>query len=167
MWNLVEEKKHFDASFDYDERIWTARWKWTLNTAPTLLRNQIAEYKIPDNIKGEYKRELQVWIMNSWLIPYLQERLGPPKGLIPLMAMVQHAKGKVYLVMEYRELNKHVDAFTADADVYSQIEGVTSARCERGIAWPMEGLFTNTSSRVYQMVLIKGRGIASCGWAFG
>ena len=49
--------------------------------------------------------------------PIPQERLGPPKGLIPLMAVVQHTKGKVRPVMDYRELNEHVDAFTANADV--------------------------------------------------
>ena len=57
----------FDASFDHNER------KWTLDNAPTLLHNQVAEYKIANNIRGKYERELQMWITNSWLIPYLQE----------------------------------------------------------------------------------------------
>ena len=57
----------FDAFFNHNERI------WTLNNAPTLLHNQIEGYKIPDNIRGEYERELQVWIMNGWVIPYPQE----------------------------------------------------------------------------------------------
>ena len=35
------------------------------------------------------------------------------------MIIVQHSKGKVRPVMDYRELNEHVDAFTADADVYT------------------------------------------------
>ena len=87
---LWVDEADFDASFN--ERIWTTRWKWTLNNAPTLLRNQIAEYKIPDNIKGEYERELQVWIMNGWLIPYPQEQLGPPKSLISLMVIIPKAK---------------------------------------------------------------------------
>ena len=58
-----------------------------------------------------------MWIMNGWLIPYSQERLGPSKSLIPLMAVVQHTKGKVHPVMDYRELNEHVDAFNVDADI--------------------------------------------------
>ena len=58
-----------------------------------------------------------MWITNGWLIPHPQERLGLPKGLIPLMAVVQHTKGKLHPVMGYREINEHVDAFTADADV--------------------------------------------------
>ncbi len=66
---LCVDEPDFDASFDNNERIWTARWKWTLNNAPTLLLNQIAKYQIPDNIRGEYEKELQMWILNSWLIP--------------------------------------------------------------------------------------------------
>ena len=38
-----------------------------------------------------------------------------PKGLILLMAVIQHTK--VHPVMDCRELNKHVDAFTVDADI--------------------------------------------------
>ena len=33
------------------------------------------------------------------------------------MAMIQHNKHKVYSVMDYRELNEHVDTFEDDADV--------------------------------------------------
>ena len=65
----------------------------------------------------EYEQELQMWITNGWLISYPQEQLRPPKGLIPLMAIVQPSKGKVHTVMDYRELNEHVDAFTADVDL--------------------------------------------------
>ena len=107
----------FDASFDHNERIWIARWKWTLNNVPTLLHNQVVEYKISNIIRVEYERELQVWITNGWLIRYPQERLGPAKGLISLMAVIQHTKGKVHPVTDYCELNEHVDAFIADADV--------------------------------------------------
>ena len=42
---LCVVKPDFDASFDHNKR------KWTLNNAPTLIRNQVAEYKIPDNIR--------------------------------------------------------------------------------------------------------------------
>lgn len=34
-----------------------------------------------------------------------------------LMAVMQHNKRKVFLVMDYHKLSKHVDAFTANADV--------------------------------------------------
>ena len=45
------------------------------------------------------------------------KKLGPPKGLIPQMAVVQQNKSKVRPVMDYRELNQYVDTFMADADV--------------------------------------------------
>ena len=61
-----------------------------------------------------------MWIDNSWQLPYLEEELGSPKGLISLMAIRQENKQKVWLVMDYRELNKYVDAFTTNADVSSQ-----------------------------------------------
>ena len=33
------------------------------------------------------------------------------------MAVVQYTEGKVRPVMDYKELNEHVDAFTADVDI--------------------------------------------------
>ena len=51
-------------------------------------------------------------------MPYSEDKLGPPKGLIPLMAVVQ--KKKVCPVLDYQELNGFVDAFTANAEVCMQ-----------------------------------------------
>ena len=53
-------------------------------------------------------------------MPYLEEELGPPRELIPLMVIVQENKGEVRPVMDYRELNNFVDAYTANADVCAQ-----------------------------------------------
>ena len=50
-------------------------------------------------------------------MPYDERALGPPLGLIPLMAVEQQSKAKVRPVMDYRELNRHVIAHTADSDV--------------------------------------------------
>ncbi len=58
---------------------------------------------------------MKAWIQNGWLIPYPESQLGPPKGLIPLMAILQESKQKVRPVMDYRELNEHVNAYTANA----------------------------------------------------
>ena len=41
----------------------------------------------------------------------------PPKGLIPLMAVLQQHKSKVRPVMDFRQLNCYVDVFTANKDV--------------------------------------------------
>lgn len=38
-------------------------------------------------------------------------------GLIPPLVVVQPTKDKVRPVMDYIELNQHVDAFTTNADV--------------------------------------------------
>ena len=62
-------------------------------------------------------QELHTWIDNGWLVPYPEDKLGPPKGLIPLMAVLHQNKTKVRPVMDYQEINHHVDAFTANADV--------------------------------------------------
>ena len=43
--------------------------------------------------------------------------LGSAKGLIPLMAIVHQNKDMLRPVMDFRELNSHVEAFTANADV--------------------------------------------------
>ena len=72
---------------------------------------------MPSQRGPAYEKELRAWIDAGWLIPYPHKKLGPPKGLIPLMAVVQQSKSKVRHVMDYRELNQYVDTFTADADV--------------------------------------------------
>ena len=54
------------------------------------------------------------------MIPYPEGKYAPPKGLIPLMAVLQAKKQKVRLVMDYRELNKYIDVHTANADVCVQ-----------------------------------------------
>ena len=71
---------------------------------------------------------IMAWIQNGWLIPYPESDLGPPKGLIPLMAILQESKQKVRPVMDYRELNEHVNAYTANADVCAQtVAGMATA----------------------------------------
>ena len=39
---------------------------------------------------------------------------GPVKDLVPLMAVVQRNKGKVRPVLDFRELNTFIEAFTAN-----------------------------------------------------
>ena len=64
--------------------------------------------------------ELSEWVSNGWLVPYDEQRLGPPRGLIPLMAVRQRNKDKVRPVLDYREINSHITAHTADADVCAE-----------------------------------------------
>ena len=69
-----------------------------------------------EHIRKDYNCELQTSIHNVWLIPYPEKELSPPRGLIPLMAIVQHNKGKVQPVMDYRKLNAHIEVYMAHAD---------------------------------------------------
>ena len=88
--------------------------------------------------------------------------MGPPKGLIPLMAVIKQNKQKVRPVLDYRELNDHVDPFTARADICT----------EKLIEWRRAGsnisvldlykaylqVRVHQSLWSYQTVLFSGRG---------
>ena len=58
-------------------------------------------------------------VNNGWLLSYLEEELGPPKGLIPLMAVFQQNKPKVRPELDFYELNGHIDAYTAHTDIFA------------------------------------------------
>ena len=111
------DEPDFRVLFDASEKAWTVTWKWSDDAEPDALRNRVTEYAIPTAAISSYEEEIQEWIANGWLEPYDDKKMGPAKGLIPLMAIVQQNKYKVRPVMDFRELNSHVDAFTANADV--------------------------------------------------
>ena len=111
------DEPDFRVLFDASEKAWTVTWKWSDDAEPDALRNRVTEYAIPTAARSSYEEEIQEWIANGWLEPYDDKKMGPAKGLIPLMAIVQQNKDKVRPVMHFRELNSHVDAFTANADV--------------------------------------------------
>ena len=46
---------NFHASFDYNERVLTAMWKWAMDNMPVQLCGKVMEYKISDEIRVEYK----------------------------------------------------------------------------------------------------------------
>lgn len=96
----------FTVTFDHWSQTWTTHQK-----------ERVAEYLIATEIWKYYERELHTWKDNVWLMPYLEERLGSFKGLIPLIAILQQKKVKVCPVMDYHKLNHHIDAFAANADV--------------------------------------------------
>ena len=76
------------------------------------------EYVVPCHARDAYENEILQWQRNRWLLPYSEEELGQPKGLIPVMAVMQ--KQKVHPVLDYWELNSFVDAFTANTEVCTQ-----------------------------------------------
>lgn len=49
-----------------------------------------------------YKKDLQWWIDDGWLLPYDEQAYGLGKGLILLRVVVQHNKNKVRPVMNFR-----------------------------------------------------------------
>ena len=117
---LGVSREDFDVTFDGETKSWTVKWNWSGGREPKMLENVIEEYSIPSDVRERYDAVLQNWIAEGWLQPYDEEKLGPAKGLIPLLAVVQVNKTKVRPVMDFRELNSHVEALSADADVCSQ-----------------------------------------------
>ena len=64
----------------------------------------------------EYENELHDWIERKWLLEYDENVMGPPKGQIPLMAVIQRNKdNKVRPVLDWREANNFIEAYTRDA----------------------------------------------------
>ena len=109
------EQPDVHAEFDQRTKSWIVSWKWAADQPPEKLHNRVPEYTISVRARAEYNKELQNWIDNEWLVPYPEDKLGPSKGLIPLMTVIQQNKQKVRPVLDYRELNDHVDPFTAYA----------------------------------------------------
>ena len=76
------------------------------------------------------------------------------------MAVIQHTKGKVRPVMDYRELNEYIDAFTVVEDVCTaklrewRQQGVNVALLDQWRAYLQVRVYK--SLWAYQMVLIKG-----------
>ena len=114
------EEPDFSAEFNEKTWAWTASWKWSGNQPPNSLVNKVPKYPVSAQVQQEYRHELETWLNNGWLLPYPEEELGPPKALIPLMAVVQQNKSKVRPVLDFRELNGYIDAYTAHADICMQ-----------------------------------------------
>ena len=114
------EEPDFSAEFNEKTKAWTASWKWSDNQPPNSLVNKVPEYPVSAQVRQEYRHELETWLNNGWQLPYPVEEFGPTKALIPLMAVVQHNKSKVRPVLDFRELNGYVYAYTVHADVYVQ-----------------------------------------------
>ena len=114
------DEKDFVVSYDENEKTWSVEWKWCGGKGPEQLQNTAEEYAIPTEARNEYERQLSKWVTNQWLIPYDESVHGEVKGTIPLMAVIQPKKDKVRPVMDFRELNTHLDPHTADADVCNE-----------------------------------------------
>ena len=114
------DEADFRAFYNEQDRIWTMTWKWAAGTTPEAIKGNIAEYRIPPECREEYEEELSQWVEKGWLKPYDEKRHGPPKGTIPLMAVLNRNKDKVRPVLDFRQLNSYLDAHTANADVCAE-----------------------------------------------
>ena len=85
----------FTATFDHHSQAWTVAWKWLEDQMPERLHNGVSEYIVVVEIWEDHEQELWTWMSNGWLVPYPEEKLGPPKVLIPLIAVLQQNKSKV------------------------------------------------------------------------
>ena len=98
-----------DFTAEFDGHRWVVEWKWE-NGEP-LLHNQCSQYAVPGEYKSEYEAELDQWVADGWLELYDRHVHGDVTGVIPLMAANQPNKPKkVRPVMDYRELNRHVQS---------------------------------------------------------
>ena len=114
---LQVDERDFRARFDPRSKCWTMAWKWRDEREPEVLRNVRSEYAIPPEARQRYEEEVEEWIKCGWLKVYDEDKHGSAKGLIPLMAVIQPTKDKVRPVMDFREVNQYIDAYTGDADV--------------------------------------------------
>mgnify|MGYP003536646398 FL=1 len=102
----------FVASFSRGR--WEVEWNWKSDsTHPLELGNKVSQYKVPANVKPEFDAEVTEWIQKGWLRPFE----GECRGIIPLMAVIQHNKNKVRPVLDYRELNQYISSHTGQSEV--------------------------------------------------
>ena len=118
---LAVNAPDFSVQFDFETRCWTVAWKWDGGRVPDCLGNLVAEYAVPRTARDAYDAELDAWIERGWLVPHDERQHGPPRGLVPLLAVQQKNKSKVRPVMDFRELNDFVTAHTADSDVCADV----------------------------------------------
>ena len=114
----VLEDKDFQAKFDGMH--WTVEWFWKDNH-PVNLKNRISCYdrNLEGKKKEEFEKEIDRWIEEGILMPW-EDKVE--NGILPLMAVEQPTKNKVRPVLDFRELNKHVECHTGDdvTDVCSE-----------------------------------------------
>ena len=107
-----------DSDFiaEFDGRSWTALWKWKSGEEPPESLGGAVAYALAKQYEEEVSQELSEWKKNGWLIPFN----GKAKAILPLVTVVQAAKGKVRPVLDYRALNEFVSSHTAESLVCAE-----------------------------------------------
>ena len=169
--DLVINESDFEVRFDAKEKQWTAAWKWTKDSQPEALKNCMSEYAIKAEAKNEYEQEIAEWVERGWLRRYDEDVPGPPSGLMPLMAVIQKNKAKVRPVLDFRELNEHIQPYTANVDVCAQKmrqwrkQGSNVALIDLTKAYLQIGM--DPELWLYQTVVYKGERLCLTRLGFG
>lgn len=104
---LTVEDKDFEARFD--GKPWTVRWRWRDGQPPVLI-NEVDCYRSAkrEQVKEKLEEEVKTWINRGWMKRCEDQSNG--KGILPLLATVQVNKDKDRPVLDFRELNRHVES---------------------------------------------------------
>lgn len=105
------EDRDFTARFDGYR--WIVRWNWT-DREPNL-SNRVPAYKISDDMRNDFEKEINSWIDEEILVPV-------PDGvqirsIIPLMAVRQPHKQSVRPVLDFKQINEYVSSHTGNSTV--------------------------------------------------
>jgi len=107
---VIESVNISDTDFnaEFNGKFWNVEWKYSKEID---LKNKVACYRVVEEDKEKWETELREWVKNGWLI----KRSKVDKGIIPLMSVKQHNKGKVRPVLDFRELNEYVVSHTIES----------------------------------------------------
>lgn len=81
-----------NATYDPVSNSWMAVWKWSEGKELNVLQNQVEASHTPHKAREVCEEELVNWMKSGCLLAYDKDKYRPAKGLIPLMAVVQHKK---------------------------------------------------------------------------
>ena len=91
---LCVEVDDCDFTALFDGSRWTVVWKWKVSEP--VLKNQCGEYKVRDECRAGYEKEVEAWIESGWLVEHNELSHGKVGGGIPMMALLQQNKdGKI------------------------------------------------------------------------
>ena len=158
---------HFHGKYK-GKCIWTTSWKWSSDQLPvSLKKNKLSEYPSPKRLQDEYEQEWQAWIQIGWLIPYPEDELGPLRGLIPLIAILQENKqGSSCHGLSWAQWTCWC-VYSWHGRLCAQIERVVAAGVRCCCVVPAPGLLTNTHWKVTVVVFnwkSRGPDIALLDW---
>ena len=97
--------KDFTANFDGAH--WTVSWRWSQNPPVCCKR---PNYIVPEADRAAFDEEIQTWVDEGILVPWVEAEHGQVKNVVPLMSVHQVKGGqhKVRPVFDLRQLNNYV-----------------------------------------------------------